>query len=795
MRYVLLVCCVAVLAGGAFVQPSQLMAQTGEQPVVGKALRTTVDDWQKGTLENLVVSNNADGEVRLAENATDGRYTSDTIKAAAPFNAVGAQWNATVPSGTKLQLEVRGGSSPEQWGPWQAFSATDAQSADSGALAMEYARAVPTDTLYLQFRATMSTTVSNASPVLSDIELTYLSTVAGPPASVVSLGVPAPFGPNTLTAPPTVVPRSRWDMNVPSTTIAREAPRGVILHQLSTEGVGENPLPFLRAVSAYQRDVLGWEDIAFHFIIDSDGNIYEGRVGGPTAAVTRLAGGDVAVHVALLGSGALAASQRAALTHLLAWLGQAYNIPLLGEHKVLAENGSTSIRPNVVTHAEAVPVSTDSSQAVQGTIGTLRQAASQATVQSRWYFAEGNTLNFAERLTALNPNGTPASVNFELLRQPGPTQEFTATIEASGRRDLIINNVFSDTADVPAIVKSNGSIIAERFMDFQTDIAISPGVRTPSRVWYFAEGSTANNAKTFLLLFNPQAENTAATVTYMRADGTTAEQQVEIPAQQRAVVTVSDVLPHAEFGMRVIADQPIVAERTMIFGPNSTLERGGFDSGPGVVTLSRQWYFAEGTTQSPFQTNILVLNPNAQRANVSVTFATSDGTFITRKYAVPPTTQLAINANEVVPELGIATTVKSDRPVAAERAMFWKDGDAGAITAGAPSPAFVWRFADGRTNGNFQEYLLFSNPNQNTAVVAVDLLKSDGTTTTKTVNVPANARYTMAVHQIAPGQSAISATVRATQPIVAERAVYAGAPDSSGNRGGATSLGVAEQQP
>lgn len=794
MRYVLLVCCVAVMTS-AFGPPSQLAAQTGAQPVVGKALRTTVDDWQKGTLENLVVSNNADGELRLAENATNGRYTSDTMKADTAFNAVGVQWNATLPAGTRLQLEVRGGSAPEQWGPWQAFSATDAQSADSGALAMEYARAVPTDTLYLQFRATFSTTVSNASPVLSDVELSYLNTVAGPPASVAALSVPAPFGPNTLTAAPKIVPRSRWDTNVPSKTIAREAPHGIILHQLSTEGVGDNPLPFMRAVSAYQRDVLGWEDLAFHFIVDSAGNIYEGRTGGPTAAVTRLAGGDVAIHVALLGNGSLAASQRAALVDLLAWLGQAYNIPPLGEHQVLGENGSTSTRPNIVTHSEAVPAATDVSQAVVGTIGTLRQAASQATVQSRWYFAEGNTLNFAERLTALNPNATPASVNFQLLRQPGPTQEFTATIEANGRRDLVINNVFSDTTDVPAIVESNGPVIAERFMDFQTDISISPGVVTPSRVWYFAEGSTANNAKTFLLLFNPQSESAAATVTYMRADGTTAEQQVEIPSQRRAVVTVSDVMPNAEFGMRVIANQPIVAERTMIFGPHSTLDRGGFDSGPGVVTLARQWYFAEGTTQSPFQMNVLVLNPNAQRANVSVTFATSDGTFITRKYAVPPTTQLAINANEVVPELGIATTIQSDRPVAAERAMFWKDGDVGAITAGAASPAFVWRFADGRTSGNYQEYLLFNNPNKNTALVSVDLLKNDGTKTTQTITVPANARYTMAVHQIAPGQNAISATVRSTQPIVAERAVYAGAPDSSDNRGGATSMGVPEQQP
>lgn len=793
MRYILLTCCVAVALASALVQPFGLRAQTGAQAKIGTALRTTVEDWQNGSLDGMIVSNNADGELRLAEDVTKGTYTSDTITSDTAFNAVGAQWNASTPSGTRLLLELRGGATPNEWGPWQSFTATDAQSADSGALAMEYTRAVPTDTLYLQFRATFSTTVANASPVLSDIEFAYLNTVAGPPASVAALRVPAPFGPSTLTPPPGIVLRSRWDTFAASQAIAREDPRGVIVHQLSAEGIGENPLPFLRALSANQREVLGWDDLAYHFIIDENGTIYEGRVGGPSAAVTRLAGGDVAVHVALLGSGTPSAAARTALADLLAWLGQAYNIPPLGEHAVRSENGEPTTRPNVVTHSEVVPEAADPSPELVGTIGALRQAANNATVRSRWYFAEGNTFNFAERLAVLNTGATPARVNVQLLRQPGPTQELTATVEAGGRRDLVINNVFSDTTDVPAIIEANGPVIAERFMDFQTDISVSPGVVEPSRVWYFAEGTTTNNAKVFLLLFNPQDQPVNATVTYMRRDGTTADQQVQIPSQRRTVVTVGDTLPNAEFGMRVIANQPIVAERTMIFGQNSTLERGGFDSGPGVVTLARRWYFAEGTTQAPFQMNILVLNPNAQRANVAVTFATPDGTFIIRKYAVPPTTQLAINANEVVPELGIATTVESDRPVAAERALFWQDGEVGAVTAGATDTAFVWRFADGRTSDNFQEYLLLNNPNKNQARVTIELLKNDGTTTEQTITMPGQSRYTVAVHQLAPGQNALSATVRATQPIVAERALYPGAPDSSDNRGGATSLGVPER--
>jgi hypothetical protein len=57
------------------------------------------------------------------------------------------------------------------------------------------------------------------------------------------------------------------------------------------------------------------------------------------------------------------------------------------------------------------------------------------------------------------------------------------------------------------------------------------------------------------------------------------------------------------------------------------------------------------------------------------------------------------------------------------------------------------------------------------------------------------SRYTLAAHQLYPGQVALAATVRSTQPIVAERSLYPGAPGSADNRGGATALGVPEVAP
>ena len=41
-------------------------------------------------------------------------------------------------------------------------------------------------------------------------------------------------------------------------------------------------------------------------------------------------------------------------------------------------------------------------------------------------------------------------------------------------------------------------------------------IPVPSRIWYFAEGSTAETFKTYLVLYNPQTVAADATITYMK---------------------------------------------------------------------------------------------------------------------------------------------------------------------------------------------------------------------------------------------------------------------------------------
>jgi hypothetical protein len=791
--------------------------QQGPEVEIDEWVLTSVRDWERGIVNGLLISNNAGGELRLEEDALQGGFLSEPIATDFAINAAGAVWRAELPEGTSLTLELRGRSDePGEisddtgWGPWFPLEAGDARSqADDGAFATPSVLAFPPDTNYLQLRATLRSEVARASPVLNEVTVAYLNTTEGPPTAAGLLErTPIQVGPETLTPPPDQVLRSTWSAREVTTRPDRVLPRGVVLHSVESAALLEETFPFLRALAAYQADVLGWEDLSYHYLIDDTGVLYQGRPRGPTSAVFRMAGGDTAVHIALIGDNESPPTEAAlqTLTSLLAWLGEAYDIPPTEQHQVLVGDALVD-RENIAAHSEVSPQV--EATALADLLPEIRERVDRETIRSRWYFAEGNTQDYIQQLSLLNRSSEPTEAIIKLF--PDGINEpirRRVSVPANGRANLALNEVVTSTNNLALIVEASEPIIASQTMGIINDISIGPGAEKLSRVWYFAEGSTIGSFETFLILYNPLSTPADTTITYMRDDGSQAEQRVSVPAFQRVPINVGEVLPDARFGIRVVASQPLIAERTMRFGSGNI----GLHTSSGITALSRSWLFAEGTTQPPFDMRLLLLNPNQQAAIATVTYMTPDGTEATRRYAIPRTTKLVVDVNEFVPELGVATMVESDRPLAAERALYYvpeilaepeaettgeeggtvplpgsDDPLVGTVEVGATASAFSWYFADAPTQ-NTNQFLLISNPSRGQARVTVDLLLADDSTSTETIVMPANSRFTLPVHNIYPDQSGVSIIVRSTQRVVAERAVYP--TEGVGAGGGATTLGV-----
>ena len=99
---------------------------------------------------------------------------------------------------------------------------------------------------------------------------------------------------------------------------------------------------------------------------------------------------------------------------------------------------------------------------------------------------------------------------------------------------------------------------------------------------------------------------------------------------------------------------------------------------PSSISPSTTWYLAEGSTGTnelgSFETWVLVQNPGSETANVSLTYMTPSGEVTGPTMEIGAGSRQPFNVAdtpEVANEFSVSTRVTSDKPVIAERAMYW----------------------------------------------------------------------------------------------------------------------------
>jgi streptogramin lyase len=183
-----------------------------------------------------------------------------------------------------------------------------------------------------------------------------------------------------------------------------------------------------------------------------------------------------------------------------------------------------------------------------------------------------------------------------------------------------------------------------------------------------------------------------------------------------------------------------------------------------------------------FDTYIVLLNPNAQAASVTLTYMMQGGGTKQESLSVGPTSRKTVFLNDSVgPNVTMSTRLNSNRPVVAERPMYFNyvgKWTGGHDVVGALAPAKEFYFAEGTCRPCFDSYICIQNPGTSSAAVKITYMKGDATTRTQTLSVAGSSRATVRVKDaLGEGNDAahdFSARVECTngQTMIAERPMY-----------------------
>ena len=107
----------------------------------------------------------------------------------------------------------------------------------------------------------------------------------------------------------------------------------------------------------------------------------------------------------------------------------------------------------------------------------------------------------------------------------------------------------------------------------------------------------------------------------------------DLDALLRADEEARQALASAEFSAVIesLDDTPIIVERAMYRDSGGRVFDAGHES-TGITTPATDWFLAEGATGPFFDMFVLIANPTATDADVTVTYLTIDGTTYRRTF-------------------------------------------------------------------------------------------------------------------------------------------------------------------
>jgi hypothetical protein len=453
----------------------------------------------------------------------------------------------------------------------------------------------------------------------------------------------------------------------------------------------------------------------------------------------------------------------------------------------LVDRGSSTVR--TVSGPEVLPMPT---------------AAPAAAVSSTWFCAgaTGQPAKVADgELVVANTLPRPLHGTATLTPSSGPTVATPFTVAARDR--LVLSEAAAGHAPfVGAVVQLDGGGAAvEQVVTGAQGTSTAPCATTGSDRWYFADGTTQENASLYLTLLNPYSEDAIVDLSF------TTEQGPESPADFQGLVVPAHALMGVDLGTHLRLRRQVattvaaragrvVAYKTQVIPPadQSQASAGSGATTPpgtppgrppglslvlGSPSPGTAWWWPQGSVVNGMTERYQIYNPGGTAASVSLSLALDGANAEPFALQVPPhgTVTVTSNTEARIPKgTGYAAQLRSTNGagVVAERT----------VDAAPPSPqaglvdipgsrvtADQWLLAAGTADASADEWVIVSNPGTHQAVVSVSALRGGQVTPVSglaALVVPAGGRIAVRINDHAQSLDA-ALLVRSPADVVVER--------------------------
>ncbi len=304
------------------------------------------EEFERGEAEGLVIG---EGALQLASERQQGTLVSRAYDTGGLFDTLTLEAIRRGPEAFPLTIHVRTSLEGETWSPWTALNLDESDDSKDEAEA-DYGQITPvTAGRYLQVRLILWGDAGQ-TPVVHRLVIAYMYAAAGP-GLYQARAAALPTQPEAGAPRPAIIPRAGWgaDERMMTWKPAYRHPVRVVIHHTVTPNHEDNPAATVRAIYYFHAITRQWGDIGYNYLIDWQGNIYEGRAGGEKVIGGHARGyNEGSVGIALMGTYTqqdITPAMRSSLIALLAWIASRYGIDPQGHH--LAYERSL---PNIMGH-------------------------------------------------------------------------------------------------------------------------------------------------------------------------------------------------------------------------------------------------------------------------------------------------------------------------------------------------------------------------------------------------------------------------------------------------------------